>query len=345
MADTKDQAKSSISWSQSGEAHLIKIWGDEYIRIGKGNLGKHNWEAVCNELNKKLGGKEGMLSMKHCRQKIDSLKKRYKDELGKKSSTGSVNTTWIHFDSMASFLAGSSKMTGIPGSCDSSAPAALVEEFQIPKSNERSTSSSLQNNLTVEIQSHSEEDTPLPAAPVQCASAIPNTADVHSNPQETRSKEASKESKSKEDSPQSPVTAFNQKFAKNPVVSGKGNEKRKKMLDNKLSPRNALAKEFGNFVKVFADLGQKGLDLEERLANNQMKQQSALAERSEKLNMELAQMKMQLQMDLAKMNGRSGESGSRKRARESNKDEGESANYYYCVHSAKCICSEHNSVI
>jgi hypothetical protein len=69
-----------------------------------------------NKLQEADGGQQ--FTPKQCKQKLDSLKKRYNKEKEKKTSTGSVNTTWSYFQKMDSFLAANPKTVGIRGAID-----------------------------------------------------------------------------------------------------------------------------------------------------------------------------------------------------------------------------------
>jgi hypothetical protein len=55
---------------------------------------------------------------KHCKSKIDSLKKRYKTVKEKKNATVSVNSSWPHFARLNEILATNPKIVGIPGGFD-----------------------------------------------------------------------------------------------------------------------------------------------------------------------------------------------------------------------------------
>jgi hypothetical protein len=64
------------------------------------------------------------------KSKIDTLKKRYNNEMQKKSSTGSVNSGWVHFEKLGGYIRTLSKVSGIPGAVDS-------DTARVPSSPER----------------------------------------------------------------------------------------------------------------------------------------------------------------------------------------------------------------
>jgi hypothetical protein len=119
----KQKMEATFVWSMTMIIELISIWGAEYIRLGKGNMSQSNWETIAAELNANLeanGGKVGgpPITVKQCTTKINGLKKTFKEELLKKTSTGSTNSGWAYFEQLAPFLAKTPKMAGIPNGKD-----------------------------------------------------------------------------------------------------------------------------------------------------------------------------------------------------------------------------------
>jgi hypothetical protein len=108
--------KASVAvWDMDIEERYHDIWGTEFQRIGQGNFKKHHWENVIADLNATL--KEGQLpfTVQQGKSKKDTLKKRYNNEMQKKSSTGSVNSGWVHFEKLGGYIRTLPKVSGIPG--------------------------------------------------------------------------------------------------------------------------------------------------------------------------------------------------------------------------------------
>ncbi|GAQ93620.1 hypothetical protein KFL_017220010 [Klebsormidium nitens] len=126
-----EQGKRSppIFWSEKTEERFIQLWGTEHVRLEQGNFAKHNWEKLCEEINAEPDEGQPQYIVKHCKNKIDGLKKRYQAELDKKNGTGSVNSQWVHFERIGPFLRKLPKIAGIPGACDSDArvPSAAAK--------------------------------------------------------------------------------------------------------------------------------------------------------------------------------------------------------------------------
>jgi hypothetical protein len=92
----------------------VAVWDmdieDRYIDI---------WENVIADLNATL--KEGQLpfTVQQGKSKIDTLKKRYNNEMQKKSSTGSMDSGWVHFEKLGGYIRTLLKVLEIPGAVDS----------------------------------------------------------------------------------------------------------------------------------------------------------------------------------------------------------------------------------
>lgn len=70
-------------WSEGATATLIEAWGDRYLRLNKGNLRRKDWQEVADAVN---SGEDGVKPRKtdiQCKNRIDTLKKKYKLERAK----------------------------------------------------------------------------------------------------------------------------------------------------------------------------------------------------------------------------------------------------------------------
>jgi hypothetical protein len=108
----------AVLWDANAEEYIIGNWGQEYIRIRKGNLKDRHWVTIAEEFKKDQGPNKQHYLPKHCKSKIDSLKKRYKTEKKKKNATKSVNSSWPHFAKLNEILAINPKIVGISGGFD-----------------------------------------------------------------------------------------------------------------------------------------------------------------------------------------------------------------------------------
>ncbi|KAH7860550.1 hypothetical protein Vadar_014793 [Vaccinium darrowii] len=74
-------------WSEHATRTLVDAWGDRYLELNRGNLRHHHWKEVANAVNSVHGHiKKARRSDVQCKNRIDTLKKRYKIEKARVSS-------------------------------------------------------------------------------------------------------------------------------------------------------------------------------------------------------------------------------------------------------------------
>ncbi|CAN8269466.1 unnamed protein product [Cochlearia groenlandica] len=89
-------------WSEEATATLIEAWGDRYVSLNRGNLRQNDWRDVADAVNSSHGNNNKSRRYKtdvQCKNRIDTLKKKYKSEKSKSSSR------WGFFDRL-DFLIG-----------------------------------------------------------------------------------------------------------------------------------------------------------------------------------------------------------------------------------------------
>ncbi|KAK9283750.1 hypothetical protein L1049_012000 [Liquidambar formosana] len=70
-------------WSEGATAILIEAWGDRYVRLNRGNLRQKDWKEVADAVNARQNGVKPRKSDIQCKNRIDTLKKKYKLEKAK----------------------------------------------------------------------------------------------------------------------------------------------------------------------------------------------------------------------------------------------------------------------
>ncbi|KAF3532640.1 hypothetical protein DY000_02043454 [Brassica cretica] len=98
-------------WSEDATATLIEAWGDRYVNLSRGNLRQNDWREVADAVNSIHGGSGRPKTDVQCKNRIDTLKKKYKNEKAKKPSPSS----WCFFERL-DFLIGpvaAKKSTGV----------------------------------------------------------------------------------------------------------------------------------------------------------------------------------------------------------------------------------------
>lgn len=89
-------------WSEDATFSLIEAWGQRYVELNRGNLRQKQWQEVADAVNSRHGhNKKARRTDIQCKNRIDTLKKKYKSE--KKiflESNGNYKSSWPFFDQL-----------------------------------------------------------------------------------------------------------------------------------------------------------------------------------------------------------------------------------------------------
>ncbi|GFS46273.1 sequence-specific DNA binding transcription factor [Actinidia rufa] len=99
-------------WTKEATATLVDAWGSRYLDVNKGNLRQKDWREVTDAVNSRHGHtKKTTRTDTQCKNRIDTLKKKYKAEKARVSdSNGVVSSPWPWpFFSRLDALIGSAK--------------------------------------------------------------------------------------------------------------------------------------------------------------------------------------------------------------------------------------------
>ncbi|KAI4333848.1 hypothetical protein L6164_018606 [Bauhinia variegata] len=86
-------------WSEDATFTLIDAWGERHLELNRGNLRQKHWQEVADAVNDLHGhNKKARRTDVQCKNRIDTLKKKYKIEKAKVSeSDGTYTSTWPFF--------------------------------------------------------------------------------------------------------------------------------------------------------------------------------------------------------------------------------------------------------
>ncbi|XP_059277033.1 trihelix transcription factor ENAP2-like [Lycium ferocissimum] len=89
-------------WSEAATHTLIEAWGSHYLELKRGNLRQKHWQEVANSVNALHGHtKKQYRTDIQCKNRIDTLKKKYKIEKARVSqSHGRYVPQWPFFNSL-----------------------------------------------------------------------------------------------------------------------------------------------------------------------------------------------------------------------------------------------------
>ncbi|XP_057863379.1 trihelix transcription factor ENAP2 [Cryptomeria japonica] len=90
---------SRCEWHPETVSRLLNSYGEKCSH-GKGYLKTKDWEDIVNYVNIQCEGSKTLKTMKQCREKVDSLKRRYKLEKRKAELRGSSHVDWSFYEKL-----------------------------------------------------------------------------------------------------------------------------------------------------------------------------------------------------------------------------------------------------
>lgn len=93
-------------WSEDATSTLIDAWGRRYLELNRGNLRQKDWQDVADAVNALHGHtKKTYRTDVQCKNRIDTIKKKYKIEKARVSSSdGSLSSSWPFFERLDSLI-------------------------------------------------------------------------------------------------------------------------------------------------------------------------------------------------------------------------------------------------
>lgn len=113
-------------WSEEATGTLIEAWGRRYVDLNRGNLRQKDWQEVADAVNARHGhSKKTHRTDVQCKNRIDTVKKKYKIEKARISSGGGGGggaSPWVFFDRLDALI-GSSSSSSSAGKKPSPSPS------------------------------------------------------------------------------------------------------------------------------------------------------------------------------------------------------------------------------
>ncbi|KAF5732543.1 hypothetical protein HS088_TW17G00070 [Tripterygium wilfordii] len=112
-------------WSEDATHTLIEAWGERYIAVNRGNLRQNQWQEIADAVNNYVSScrsrkvivttKETPRTDVQCKNRIDTLKKKYKTEKARVlDSNGAYISQWPFFESLDDLLRTSFQANSTP---------------------------------------------------------------------------------------------------------------------------------------------------------------------------------------------------------------------------------------
>ncbi|CAN6443755.1 unnamed protein product [Victoria cruziana] len=86
-------------WSEGATVALIQAWGDRHLELNRGNLKQKHWQEVADAVNTRSGAARARKTDVQCKNRIDTLKKKFKAEKARVLATnGAFVSKWPYYD-------------------------------------------------------------------------------------------------------------------------------------------------------------------------------------------------------------------------------------------------------
>jgi hypothetical protein len=91
--------KDREEWSDGAISCLLDAYTEKYLQLNRGNLRGNDWDEVATMVSERSDGQKPAKTVDQCKNKVDSLKKRYKTEKsrGMVGATGVTLSYWPWF--------------------------------------------------------------------------------------------------------------------------------------------------------------------------------------------------------------------------------------------------------
>ncbi|KAF9686393.1 hypothetical protein SADUNF_Sadunf03G0153900 [Salix dunnii] len=96
-------------WSEGATAVLIDAWGERYLELSRGNLKQKHWKEVAEIVSSREDYSKSSKTDIQCKNRIDTVKKKYKLEKAKIDSGGGPSG-WPFFDPLDKLIGSTARI-------------------------------------------------------------------------------------------------------------------------------------------------------------------------------------------------------------------------------------------
>ncbi|XP_044500132.1 trihelix transcription factor ASIL2-like [Mangifera indica] len=96
-------------WSEAATAVLIDAWGERYLELSRGNLKQKHWKEVADIVSSREDYTKTPKTDIQCKNRIDTVKKKYKLEKAKIMSGGGASK-WVFYEKLDQLIGTTAKM-------------------------------------------------------------------------------------------------------------------------------------------------------------------------------------------------------------------------------------------
>ena len=104
--------KDREEWSDGAISCLLDAYTEKYLQLNRGNLRGSDWEEVASMVSERSDGQKPAKTVDQCKNKVDSLKKRYKTEKtrGMVAANGATLSYWPWFKKVDQIVGAAPKL-------------------------------------------------------------------------------------------------------------------------------------------------------------------------------------------------------------------------------------------
>lgn len=125
--------RNSLSdWSEQETFILLDAWGTRFVRHGRKSLRSEEWQEVAERVSR---GSKIERTDTQCRNRLDTLKKKYKKEKMKFAETGNTSSKWVYFKKMDMLLTSTPQKAGVSCGVDSGAYVFMNPKVYLNRAN------------------------------------------------------------------------------------------------------------------------------------------------------------------------------------------------------------------
>lgn len=113
VMDAGSSKKDREEWSDGAISCLLDAYTEKYLQLNRGNLRGSDWEEVAVMVSERSDGQKPAKTVDQCKNKVDSLKKRYKTEKnrGMLANNGVTLSYWPWFKKVDQIVGAVPKLT------------------------------------------------------------------------------------------------------------------------------------------------------------------------------------------------------------------------------------------
>lgn len=107
---------SLTDWNEHETVVLLDAWGERFLQHGRKSLRSEEWQEVAEKVSEvsKIDRTDTQ-----CRNRLDTLKKKYKKEKSKSTELGGSNSKWVYFKKMDMLMSSPPNQGGLSCGLDS----------------------------------------------------------------------------------------------------------------------------------------------------------------------------------------------------------------------------------